>query len=714
MYLLSIDNIVSGKIVQALCWMLVHSLWIGMTLTVITGIIMLSTKRRTALLRYNLLVSAFMLFALAMAVVFAMQITAMSKGVNEAATTSAGAAIIYSHDNINALNSSDNKANVTAAITNFFNNYADIIVSVWVLIIAFRCISLISSLRKVKQLKSDQLLIVGEYWHERLIILSARLNIKVPVRFFQSGIAKIPMVVGHFKPVILFPVGILTSLAPEEVEAILIHELAHIRRKDYLVNMLQNFVEILFFFNPAILWISGLIKIERENCCDDIAVAQTSSKRNYINALVSFQEYHLNVSQYATTLAGTRKHLLQRVKRMLYNNNKTLNAMEKTFLTLCFIVATSLMVVFSQTKTTGSSDTNSSVVPTDTTLSISNRHYNTKDFKEGSTTTYSQEINDVAHTLKIYKRKGVLYEIYDDITSFKINGKIIPQSEWGKYEKLIGELRQGDQGEFNMAEQKEKLLAELDSKAALMDKQRVEQDTVAEQLDKLQAEQEKKAEELEKQAEKMDQEAQNMQQQQQRAAVAEQQMLLNKMKAEANSKKMLLEKKNAERNNKKMEQEKKKIEAEIKKIEQEEKKAEKQKEKGTSKIDYKRNQLLIADNAKDVINNRLKHSANSNGEIPPPPPPYYKPNPTYYKFTGIQSDGSTVDENVDVKMLTQNFIDDLTKEKVITTITDLSYQMCNESLIVNGKVQPEALHQKLKDKYIKSPDWKLLYNWASK
>src|SRR5476651_2673010 len=153
----------------------------------------------------------------------------------------------------------------------------------------------------------------------------------------ESGIAKVPMVIGHLKPVILIPIGLINSLSSDEVEAILIHELAHIQRRDYLVNILQSFMEIVFFFNPAVLWISKLIKAERENCCDDIAVTQTSSKVNYISALVSCQEYQLNVPAYSMALAGNKNSLVDRVKRIISSRNQSLNVVEKALLTICLV-----------------------------------------------------------------------------------------------------------------------------------------------------------------------------------------------------------------------------------------------------------------------------------------------------------------------------------------------------------------------------------------
>src|SRR5258706_1415045 len=167
--------------------------------------------------------------------------------------------------------------------------------------------------------------------------LTANLAISKTVVLLQSSLAKIPMIIGHFKPVILFPIGLLNGLPPSKVEAILLHELAHIKRNDFLINLLQRFAEIFFFFNPAVLWISSLIKNERENCCDDIAIAVTHDRKEFIHALVAFQEYNSGLT-YATTFPGSKNHLLNRVKRIITNNNKTLNKMEKLILASGIIV----------------------------------------------------------------------------------------------------------------------------------------------------------------------------------------------------------------------------------------------------------------------------------------------------------------------------------------------------------------------------------------
>ena len=84
---------------------------------------------------------------------------------------------------------------------------------------------------------------------------------------------EVPTVIGWLRPVVLMPASALSGMGPQQLEAILAHELAHIRRHDYLVNLLQTVVETLLFYHPAVWWLSGRIRVERENCCDDLAVS---------------------------------------------------------------------------------------------------------------------------------------------------------------------------------------------------------------------------------------------------------------------------------------------------------------------------------------------------------------------------------------------------------------------------------------------------------
>ena len=119
---------------------------------------------------------------------------------------------------------------------------------------------------------------------------------------------------GYLRPVILIPLGLLTGMPPAHVEAILLHELAHIRRRDYLVNLLQAVAENLLFYHPAVWWISGVIRTERENCCDDLVVAVRGNAYDYAVALTALEESRWTGEP---ALAATGGNLMKRIHRLL-------------------------------------------------------------------------------------------------------------------------------------------------------------------------------------------------------------------------------------------------------------------------------------------------------------------------------------------------------------------------------------------------------------
>jgi TonB family protein len=156
----------------------------------------------------------------------------------------------------------------------------------------------------------------SEHWQRQLARLSAQLRLSRPVQLLESCLADAPMVLGHFRPVILMPIGVLTGLPPGQIEAILLHELAHIRRNDYLVNLLQRSVEGPLFYHPAVWWMSHLIRAERENCCDDVVVTMKGNAHEYAVALAALEQNRWSGREPA--VAATGGNLLKRIRRLLY------------------------------------------------------------------------------------------------------------------------------------------------------------------------------------------------------------------------------------------------------------------------------------------------------------------------------------------------------------------------------------------------------------
>ena len=144
-----------------------------------------------------------------------------------------------------------------------------------------------------------------------------KLNITQKVTVGLSNMVDVPCITGYFKPIILLPFTLSTYLSSEEIEAILMHELAHIKRNDYLINLLQQVITTLLFFNPCVLLINKIIGEERENSCDDLVVDVTQNPVIYAKALFKLEQSRQNQLQLALAVTGKKYHLLNRIERIM-------------------------------------------------------------------------------------------------------------------------------------------------------------------------------------------------------------------------------------------------------------------------------------------------------------------------------------------------------------------------------------------------------------
>jgi beta-lactamase regulating signal transducer with metallopeptidase domain len=152
-------------------------------------------------------------------------------------------------------------------------------------------------------------------WQETVDRLARALGIARSVRLLESVLIEVPAVIGWLRPVILLPASTLLGLSPVQLEAVLAHELAHVRRFDYLVNLLQTLAEALLFFHPAVYWVSRRMRLEREQCCDDAAVALCGDAVSYARALADLEEMRLGAA--ALGMAATGGSLRHRIARLL-------------------------------------------------------------------------------------------------------------------------------------------------------------------------------------------------------------------------------------------------------------------------------------------------------------------------------------------------------------------------------------------------------------
>jgi beta propeller repeat protein len=157
---------------------------------------------------------------------------------------------------------------------------------------------------------------LGESYSELMLSsLVKRLRVRQAVELLRSASVYAPSVVGWLRPAILLPAGVLTGLTPEQLEAVLAHELAHIRRYDYLVNIVQSVIEVLLFYHPAVWWVSHRIRVEREHCCDDVAVGACGSVVTYTRALTELERLRTPLLELVVAASGTP--LVSRIRRLV-------------------------------------------------------------------------------------------------------------------------------------------------------------------------------------------------------------------------------------------------------------------------------------------------------------------------------------------------------------------------------------------------------------
>ena len=178
------------------------------------------------------------------------------------------------------------------------------VVAVWLAGVSLLLVRTGGGLWRVRRLHAAGLAAPASRWQEAAARLASRLGLAHAVRVVESRLVDTPAVVGWLRPIILLPAAALANLTPAQVEAILAHELAHVRRHDGLVNLLQSLGETFLFYHPAVWWVSGRIRIEREHCCDDVALTVNGDRVGYAAALAALEEWRGREAALAPGAAG--------------------------------------------------------------------------------------------------------------------------------------------------------------------------------------------------------------------------------------------------------------------------------------------------------------------------------------------------------------------------------------------------------------------------
>ncbi|HVG43049.1 MAG TPA: M56 family metallopeptidase, partial [Chitinophagaceae bacterium] len=193
----------------------------------------------------------------------------------------------------------------------------------YLLLLVFLSFKWLHCYRFTQRIKQEGTSKINVDWRLFVQRLSEQLGIKRNVKIYLSDRVKAPLTIGFLKPVILIPLASINHLNTEQMEAVILHELAHIKRFDYLINMLLSLIEATMFFNPFMQLLSRHIKRERENSCDDWVLQYEYNATNYARALLKIATLQTNQPSFAMQAAENKNALLVRVKRMIEKSEKT-------------------------------------------------------------------------------------------------------------------------------------------------------------------------------------------------------------------------------------------------------------------------------------------------------------------------------------------------------------------------------------------------------
>lgn len=283
-------------------WTLLHSLWQGAIIAAALGIVLLWT--RSPRVRYAAGCAALLL----MAGVFVLTATRLAPDIAEGYRAIETPLLLFSSERPTVETLNDPNPNFAAVIPWLAPMW---VVGVWACYL-WHLLGWVSA----RQLRTRGVCAAPEHWRRTVADLSAQLKVSKPVQLLESCLVDAPMLLGHLRPLILVPIGLLTRLPAGQVEAILLHELAHVRRNDFLTNLVQRAIEGLLFYHPAVWWISHVIRAEREKCCDDMVVGLSGDAHEYAVALAALEQNRWSNREPA--LAATGGSLMKRIHRLLY------------------------------------------------------------------------------------------------------------------------------------------------------------------------------------------------------------------------------------------------------------------------------------------------------------------------------------------------------------------------------------------------------------
>ena len=309
---MNLSALQNSPFLQSLGWAIANSLWQAAALWIAYHIINGAYKNASAKFRNNLgtvlLSSVFVWFC----------ITLFSKYFAVESLPAKDAIGFYEVNNID-------KASLYNwhDIVDKFTGILPYLSVAYLLLLVFLSLRLINIYRFTHFIKFHGLQKPDTEWKIFTERVARHIGITRKIKLWISHHIDVPATIGFIKPVILIPLASVNKLSPDQLEAIILHELSHIKRNDYLINLFVSLIETILFFNPFVVLLARIIKRERENCCDDFVIQYQYDRYDYASALLSLEQSRNIDLRLAIGATSGKKQLMLRIKRIMEINSNT-------------------------------------------------------------------------------------------------------------------------------------------------------------------------------------------------------------------------------------------------------------------------------------------------------------------------------------------------------------------------------------------------------
>ncbi|AGA78256.1 M56 family metallopeptidase [Echinicola vietnamensis] len=355
-----VNDFIHETYLQAFGWTLIHSIWQVVLVSVLLWIVLRAIPPKASNIRYWAGLSALLIILVASGITFSYMLESSAPSTTTPTVTAAASETghhltIHANDEANTFVTAPKKGVFDQPWLAGLEKFLPTLVNLWLLGALFFLLKLSGGLLDLRNLHKRHRQSVADPLLKKVNGMIAALGFYRGVQVLKSELIHVPVTYGFLKPVILIPASLLLHTPPRQLEAIIAHELAHIKRYDYLINIVQRIMEVFFFFHPCFWWINELIDTEREHACDDMVLSLGYSPGELARGLAGVAEQAQSaMPEMALAATGNPHHFLNRIKRILgkEQNKEKISPLITLTMLLSLMVSASLVMGAIPTKNT--------------------------------------------------------------------------------------------------------------------------------------------------------------------------------------------------------------------------------------------------------------------------------------------------------------------------------------------------------------------------